>query len=223
MIKALFFDFDGLILDTETPEFEAWQAIYREQGEELPFEQWAQIVGGYGISQFDPAIYLNERCGGGLNLENLRARQKSGSEALLEKQAVLPGVVELLCQAREAHLHLAVISSSHHAWVDGHLARLGLSDFFEFTLCADDVPAGRTKPHPDLYLKGLERLRLAAQEAVVFEDSLNGVRAAKAAGIYTVAVPNEVTRRIGVEGADCLVHSLREFSLSKLILSFFPV
>lgn len=219
MLKALFFDFDGLILDTETPEFESWQAIYREYGQDLPFEQWAQIVGGYGLSQFDPAVHLVERCGGEIDLEAVRARQKSESDALVLRQPVLPGVMDLLRQARQSHLHLAVISSSSHSWVDGHLARLGLADFFDFTLCAEDVPPGRTKPHPDLYLKGLETLALTAQEAVVFEDSLNGVRAARAAGIYTVAVPNPLTRRIGVDGANQMLNSLSELSLAALLVA----
>lgn len=213
-ITSLIFDFDGLILDTETPDFLVWQAIYREYGHELPLQSWASILGGHGISTFNAAQHLADLTGGASDVEALRLRQQRQSDAILLAQPVLPGVVRLLDQAREAGLQLAIASSSPHDWVDGHCARLGLYDRFDTILCAEDVAPGRTKPNPDLYLKALDVLGIHSRQAIVFEDSLNGVRAARAAGIFVVAVPNTVTALLGVDGAHLTLKSLEEFRLA---------
>ena len=212
-IKSLIFDFDGLILDTETPDFLVWQEIYREHGQELPAEEYGRIIGGYGLSHFDAAGHLARLTNGGAEAAVLRARHKKESDALTLAQPVLPGVSALLQEAEELGLSLAIASSSEHAWVDTHLSRLGLLHHFPTIICGDDVAPGRTKPNPDLYLKALDVLGMESREAIVFEDSLNGVRAAKAAGIFVVAVPNQATALLGVDGADLRLKSLSDFRL----------
>ena len=216
-IKALLFDFDGLILDTETSEFLVWQKIYREYGQEMLPETWGQVVGGYGISNFDGAVHLAELVGEGLDARELHARYRSEADALILQQPVLPGVVAYLDDARQTGLRLAVASSSPHSWVDTHLVRLGLADRFEAIICGDDVPPGRTKPHPDLFLKALEVLHVKACEAIVFEDSPNGVKAARVAGIFVVSVPNPITALLKADGANLTLDSLGKMSLQDLI------
>ena len=218
-IKALLFDFDGLILDTETPEFRVWQAIYREYGQEFPAERWGQIVGGGGEPHFDAAGYLAELAGDGLNANALRARHKSESEALVLQQPVLPGVVDYLDDARRMGLRLAVASSSPHSWVDSHLARLRLADRFDVIICGDDVLPGRTKPNPDLFLKALDAVNAKADEAIVLEDSPNGVTAARQAGIYVVSVPNPMTAMLKTDGANLTLNSLANMPLKQLLLT----
>ena len=217
MIKALIFDFDGLILDTETTEFRVWRSIYREYGQEMLPETWGQVIGGYGISNFDGAVHLAELVGDGANVEELRARFRSESDALILQQPVLPGVVDYLTDARRLGLRLAVASSSPHSWVDTHLTRLGLADRFDVIICGDDVPPGRTKPHPDLYLKALNAVSVSANEAIVFEDSPNGINAARAAEIFVVSIPNPITALLNTEGADLTLVSLAQISLQELI------
>jgi len=216
-IKALLFDFDGLILDTESPEFRVWQSIYHEYGHELQPETWGQIIGGYGISDFSAAEHLVELVGDGLDAGELNARQKSESGALILQQSVLPGVVDYLDGARRLGLSLAVASSSPHTWVDSHLARLGLAHHFDAIVCRDDVSPGRTKPHPDLFLKALDALNVKADESIVFEDSPNGVNAARAAGIFVVRVPNPVTALLKTDGADLTLGSLAQISLEEML------
>jgi len=215
--KALLFDFDGLILDTETPEFQVWQTIYREYGHELAAEQWGQIVGGWGISDFYASSHLAKLAGDGLNAEKLRARHRSESDALTLLQPILPGVVDYLDEARRLDLRLAIASSSPHSWVDTHLTRLDLYHRFEAVICADDVSPGRTKPNPDLFLLALKRLEVQPSEAIVFEDSPNGVKAAKAAGIFAVAVPNPMTAKLNIVGADFTLESLADLSLQDML------
>ena len=216
-IKALLFDFDGLILDTETTEFRVWQSIYREYGQEMLPETWGQVVGGYGISNFDGAVHLAELVGDGINVKELRARFRSESDAMILQQPVLPGVVDYLDDARRLGLSLAIASSSPHSWVDKHLTRLGLADRFDVIICGDDVPPGRTKPHPDLYLKALEAAGANADEAIVFEDSPNGINAARAAGIFVVRVPNPITALLKTESADLTLDFLAQISLNEML------
>ena len=144
MIKALIFDFDGLILDTETPEYEVWRAIYREFGQDLELEFWGQIVGGTAASDFQPLPYLETLTGRDLALLDLPGRASERNLARIHTQQPLPGVVGLLEAARARGLKLAVASSSPHRWVDGHLGRLGIGGFFEVVKCAEDV--AHTKP-----------------------------------------------------------------------------
>lgn len=222
MLKALIFDFDGLILDTETPEVETWTRIYAEHGCDFPFDDWAQTVGGYGLSNFDAAEHLSLLSQGRLNPVSLRARHHLESSIIIERAAVLPGVLEMIHAAKGHGLKVAIASSSRHAWVDGHTQRLGIFPLFDHIICADDVGAGRTKPNPDLFLLALERLQVQKNEAVIFEDSPNGVLAAKRAGVFVVAVLNPLTARLRVEGANLTVTSLAELPFSALLRAFQP-
>jgi HAD superfamily hydrolase (TIGR01509 family) len=216
-IKALIFDFDGLILDTETPEYLAWQNIYQEHGYELPHDEWVKIVGGYGLSNFDAAEYLAQlvQSQGQLDAAVLRARHSTESLTRIHAQSILPGVLDLIQAAKTHNLKLAIASSSPHSWVDNHAQRLGIFHYFDKVICADDVGVGRTKPNPDLFLLALDQLQVQKNEAVVFEDSPNGVLAANRAGIFVVAVPNHVTSMLSLDGANLVVKSLTDVSLSK--------
>ena len=216
-VKALIFDFDGLILDTETPEYQVWQSIYREHGFELPHEEWGKIIGGFGISSFDAAEHLSLLTQGRLDSVSLRDRHRSESHTLTLSQTLLPGVLDYIKAAKRLQLKLAIASSSPHAWVDAHAKRLGIFEYFDHVICADDVATGRTKPNPDLFLLALDQLNVRKDEAIVFEDSPNGVQAAKAAGIFVVAVPNPVTSLLSIENANLTLTSLSDLSLVDLL------
>lgn len=217
MIKALIFDFDGLILDTETPDYQTWQSIYHEHGFELPQEEWGKIVGGWGISTFDAAAHLSLLSQGRLDSVSLRDRHRSETSALMLSQPVLPGVIDILHEAKQLGLKLAIGSSSPHSWVDTHARRLGIFDYFDAVVCEDEVGIGRTKPYPDVYLAALKQLQVQKNEAIVFEDSPNGVKAAKSAGIFVVAVPNPVTALFSPGNANLTLTSLTDLSLQELL------
>ena len=215
MLKALIFDFDGLILDTETPEVLVWQSIYKDYGFELPVDEWEKTVGGYGLSNFNAAEHLSFLSSGRLDSVSLRARYRKEADEIIHASPVLPGVVDMIEQAKESNLKIAIGSSSPHSWVDAHAKRLGIFHYFDQVICADDVAPGRTKPNPDIYLKALEQLDVKNDAAVVFEDSINGVLAARRAEIFVVAVPNPLTAKMGVAG-DLTVSSLAELSFQEL-------
>src|SRR6187549_3573313 len=114
MLKALIFDFDGLILDTETPEVLVWQSIYRDHGFELPISEWEKTVGGYGVSNFDAAEHLSVLASGKLEPATMRTRYRKEADKLIHASPVLPGVMKMIGQAKENGLQVAIGSSSPH-------------------------------------------------------------------------------------------------------------
>lgn len=216
-VQALIFDFDGLIVDTEWPEFQAWQELCQTYDVELSLETWLPCVGTGATTQvFDPHEYLETQLGRALNREEIRALCRPRHYALIEAQPVLPGVEGLLSEAKQRGLGLAVASSSARTWVVGHLTRLGLLEYFDTLACGDEVP--RTKPYPDLYLAALQQLEVQANQAIAFEDSLNGMRAAQQAGIFCVVVPNPLTQHLAFEPLDLRLASLGDMTLDELMI-----
>jgi HAD superfamily hydrolase (TIGR01509 family) len=218
MIRALVFDFDGLILDTEEPVYRSWLEVYEAHGEELPFERWVQIVGSTTIG-FHPQHHLEERLGRSLPKEVLDRRIGRRTELVLANK-LLPGVVEHLGAAKASGFKVGVASSSTMEWVTGHLARLGILDRFDCVRCRDDVT--NVKPEPDLYLAVLQCLGVIASEAIAIEDSPNGVLAAKRAGMRCVAIPNSITAHLDLGQADVVLGSLAEVTLAELLRRVVP-
>lgn len=216
-IRALIFDFDGTILDTETPEFEAWQAIYARYGVELPLEIWTDSIGrGHDTVTFDPYTHLEALLGRAIDHAAVRQAKRARFTQQLETEPVRPGVLAYLKEAQKRGLLLGVASSSDRAWVAGHLERYDLLSFFNVIRCSDDVT--RTKPDPELYLTACTALGVAPSEAIAIEDSVNGLKAAQAAGLFAVATPNQITAYLPLaDYADLLIPSLSELSLSELL------
>lgn len=214
MIQALIFDFDGLILETESPIFHSWQEIYRAHGHFLPYEKWAQIIGTADFL-FEPFDYLARLSDKPLNRAEIERQQRQLEAELIAHQPIMPGVQEYLDTARRLGFSVGLASSSSCEWVTTHLTRLGLLAYFDCLRAADDVP--RTKPDPALYLSVLNALKVDAAQAIAFEDSPNGILAAKRASLFCVVVPNEMTRHLPLDMADLRLNSLAELPLEALL------
>jgi HAD superfamily hydrolase (TIGR01509 family) len=214
LIKALIFDFDGLIVDTEGPIFEAWQRIYREHGQALPREQWLSII-GTAAGAFDPIADLGQRTGKTLDKKEYDQLERLYYREATQAQKLLPGVDQYLADAERLALRTAIASSSGRRWVMEHLERFGLEKQFDAVVCREDVAA--TKPDPALYRVALQRLDVSPDQAIALEDSSNGIRAAKAAGLFCVAVPNAMTAEMDLSNADLRIQSLGSLPLQSLI------
>ncbi len=213
MIRALIFDFDGLILDTETPLIDAYAAVHATHG--VPFDRSAFLRSvGHADYAFDPWHGFSPHA----DRAALETERRASKDALMLRQPILPGVVALFDGARDRGLHLGLASNSPHSWVDSHLKRLGLFERFGFIACREDVPS--PKPEPDLYKLVLNRFGLRGHEAIAFEDSHTGSLAAKRANLWTVAAPNESTAHHDFTHVDLLVQSLAEAPLPDLIRQF---
>jgi HAD superfamily hydrolase (TIGR01509 family) len=214
-VRALVFDFDGLILETETPAYQAWVEIYREFGHELPKALWLDYIGREG-GWFDALAYLEGLAGPQPDRDAITQRRDARKTELVMAVAETAGLRDLLTEARTRGLRLAVCSSSTPKWVLGHLDRLGLRAYFDHVQCRDR-PELRAKPAPDLYRAACAGLGVRPEEAVAFEDSRNGMLAAQAAGMRCVVVPNELTIAMDLDGADHRFESLSAISLRELL------
>jgi HAD superfamily hydrolase (TIGR01509 family) len=214
MIRAVVFDFDGLILDTEAPEFQTWQEIYQTHGCELLLEVWATGL-GTSSDAFDPYTHLEGQAGCPIDREAIQQRRRQRYLELLGLNSALPGVREYIAEAKRLGLLLGVASSSSREWVVGHLTELGLSSYFDCIKCRDDVT--RVKPDPALYQAVVETFALQPRQAIALEDSPNGITAAKRAGLFCVAVPNPLTRQLSLAHADLRINSLADFPLPQLL------
>jgi HAD superfamily hydrolase (TIGR01509 family) len=216
-IKGIVLDFDGTILATEAAVYQAWQELYRSWGEELQFEEWVKLV-GKSTQEINPMDILEEVVGEGFERAQARAQVSARELELVERLIPLPGVMEIMEAAQSSGVALAVASSSPRDWIETHLKRLGLQKHFQAVSCSDDVP--RAKPDPALYNLSLEKLNLQPEEVVVFEDSPHGVLAAKRAGLYCIAVPNQITRRMTFHhnggSPDLILESLEDFPLDSI-------
>lgn len=213
MIRALVFDFDGLIVDTETPLIDAYAAVHEAHG--VAFDRTAFINNvGHAQYAFDPWRGFSPHT----DRAALEVQRRTLKDDLMARQPVLPGVTALLDGAREHGLRVGLASNSEHSWVEPHLAERGLLDRFEFLACREDAPS--PKPEPDLYRLVLNRFGLRGHEAIAFEDSHTGTLAAKRAQLWAVAVPGPSTLHHDFAHADVQVASLATLTLADLIRRF---
>jgi HAD superfamily hydrolase (TIGR01509 family) len=213
-VKGLIFDFDGLILDTELPVYQSWQEIYRSYGLNLPFEEYAKCIGSTNII-FDPLAHLARQLAFEIDGRILRQRQQERELQLLAGQAILPGVEKILSEAKKRSLPCAIASSSDRHWIEWNLERIGLKPYFSVVITADEVK--HVKPHPDLFLEALAGLHRKPEEVIGFEDSPNGIAAAKSAGIWIIGIPNPLTRQLDLSRADRVYNSMADIDLPQLL------
>jgi HAD superfamily hydrolase (TIGR01509 family) len=216
MIGAVVFDFDGLIVDTESPDYHSWREIFEEHGCALPRDTWGGNIGlGAADIRYLPFQQLQAQLTHPMNSDEIHARRRKRYLELIDAQPILDGVESYIADAKRLGLKVAVASSSDCAWVTGHLTRLNLIQHFEVIRCADDVE--NTKPHPELYLAAVAALGVSPHEAVALEDSSHGLTSAKAAGLYAVAIPNPMTHCLPLEHADLRLNSLSDMPLETLL------
>jgi HAD superfamily hydrolase (TIGR01509 family) len=213
MLRAIIFDFDGTILDTEMPWYRAWQEVYGQHGAELALHEWAKVV-GTSDEGFDPVTHLERLTGATIERAEAEAAVRERALALIGEERLREGFAELLDAAGARGLRAGLASSSSREWVEGHLGRLGIVDRFDAICTKEDVVA--VKPDPALYRLALERLGLPAAETVAIEDSPNGLLAARGAGLACVVVPNDLTRGFAFSDPHARVGSLAEVTLESL-------
>jgi HAD superfamily hydrolase (TIGR01509 family) len=214
MIEAVIFDFDGLILQTEMPIFVAWQEEFAAHGgEPLTVEEWSAEIGTVG--GLDVVALLHERATQPVDEAVMHERRRARYLDLIALEQAQPGVAAWLDEADEMGLRVAIASSSRQEWIEPQLVRLGLRDRFEVLSCYGEGIS--PKPEPDSYLAACAALGVEPAGALAVEDSPNGVRAAKAAGLRCVVVPHAITEMLDLSEADLRLASLADVSLRDAI------
>ncbi|MEX1116992.1 MAG: HAD family phosphatase [Akkermansiaceae bacterium] len=205
--KAVLFDFDGILVDTEWAIYQAWLRTFQAHDHDLPLEVYTRCIGS-DFATWSPKTHLEELSGLDFDWHDLDARRQQEIMVELGNEGPMPGAIAFLKKLGAIDLPCAVVSSSSHHWVDGWLEKLDLTTHFQAIVCRGDAP--RIKPAPDLYLEGARRLGLAAADCLVIEDSLNGVNSAIEAGMRVWAVPNRVTAGLDFSPATRIFASLAD-------------
>lgn len=203
-LRAVLFDFDGTLWDSETAVFGVFRDLYAEHGQDLTMQTWSAAIGTVG--GFDPYATLHRLTGGGFDLEEVRASTEDRIQEAARHVPLRPGVAMFLRQLDRAGVRRALVSSDHSEWLVTHLERLGWPEGWSAMVAADG-DATRAKPNPHLYLAALDLLGIPATETFAIEDSPNGIRGAKAAGLACVCVPNEATAALDLSEADLIVRT----------------
>ncbi len=215
--KAVIFDLDGLIIETEAVYCHIWQREFAKAGLTFDMVGYQNLIGAHHIPNgYRPQEILAAHLNDGVSARDLRRAVEVEAYQTIQNEEALPGVRQVLDDAEQKGYLLAVGSSSEQKWVHGHLKRLNIFDRFATIVTADDVK--NAKPAPDIFLKVLENLGVAPQNAIVLEDSNNGVVASHSAGIRVIAVPNEATLGQDFSLATAIIPSLEALNLE----DFFP-
>jgi HAD superfamily hydrolase (TIGR01509 family) len=211
ILKGIIFDFDGIILETEIPRYNAWRSLFQEYGLPFTIEQWHLGV-GTGPSVFDPAVILANQTKGKIEAYQAQVIADERALSFVFQEPILPGVQELIQAAEPSGIKLAVASSSEQEWVLGNLERIGLLTLMDVVCTANDVT--KVKPDPELYLLALDKLGLSPENCLAFEDSPNGILAARRAGLRCVAVPTRMTASMDLTAANLIVNSIPDLDLA---------
>jgi HAD superfamily hydrolase (TIGR01509 family) len=214
-VQAIVFDFDGLLMDTETTMVESWQAEWAHHGLELDLDEFWPGHGG-DVSE-DRYAVLAAAVGTGFDRQESHARRLVHRERLHADLDFRPGIRDWISTARELGVRIAIASSSPRSWVLGHLQRVGAVELFDQIATGDEVEAH--KPDPAIYELALRRLGVPGADAIAVEDTTHGVAAAQAAGMFAVAVPNPFVAPAAVAAADLVLGSADQLLLRELLLS----
>jgi len=211
--RAVVFDLDGLLFNTEELYQEVGTELLRRRGCAFDRELLDLMMGRPGRVALRMMIEYHRLAA---TVEQLAAETDEIFPAILDlRLAFMPGVSELLDALERAEIPKAIGTSSGRRFTLDLLTRFAIEERFAFVLTAEDVDEG--KPHPEIYLKAAERFQVSPGEVVVFEDSANGCRAAVAAGTFAVAVPGEHSRNHDFSGAALMVESLADRRIYELL------
>lgn len=206
--KAVLFDHDGTLVESEGRHFALWNQVLAPYGFALTLAQYKDFYAG--VPTDSNAADLVERFGVKEAPQVLARLKNESAQAYLQANAfpLMPGVRESIAQLQAAHLRMGVVTGARAYAINATLRSHDLAAAFETVVSADDVVY--SKPAPDCYLLALQRMGLQANETVAFEDTEHGVAAAIAAGLACVAIPTEMSAGHNFSAATVTLPSMQD-------------
>ncbi|HEY2905428.1 MAG TPA: HAD-IA family hydrolase [Vicinamibacterales bacterium] len=214
LLSAVVFDFDGVILDSETPEFESHRLIFERCGATLTPDEWCDQIGVWVEGHHERwHARLCALAPDAPDWASFEAERRRLFVSLVSREP-MRGIDQLIDTLESAGIPLAIASTAPAAWVSSAAERLGIHHRFQTIVTCDDVE--RRKPAPDVYIEAMRRLGADPARSIAIEDSAPGVESAKAAGLTTVAIPHWLTERHDLSRADVRVSHAGELTLALL-------
>ena len=215
LIKAVLFDFDGVLVDSAEINFEAKRRLFLPFGLELSEQEFKELWVSPSSGKKTGIKYFVKLHGLNADVQELREKQKPIFVALYrEKAELMPGALSLIKELKAKHLPIAIVSSNHRYNIDVVLQKFNLQRCFDAIISAEDC--NKWKPHPEPYLKAIKKLGVKPENVLALEDSIMGVQSAKKAGCKCIAMPNHFTLDEDFSKADLVVKSLAEIDFTIL-------
>src|SRR5947209_9444666 len=211
--RAVVFDLDGLMFNTEELYQEVGTELLRRRGYVFTQELLDQMMGRQSAVALQ--IMIDTHTLKATVEELLAETDEIFPEILRTRLAPMPGLVELLAKLEKHHIPKGIATSSRRSFVEHVLGAFNYQPRFSPILTSEDITHG--KPHPEIYLKAAERLAVPPTEMLVLEDSQNGCKAAVSAGAVTVAVPGAHSRQHDFTGATLVANTLHDPALYRLL------
>jgi beta-phosphoglucomutase family hydrolase len=206
-IKAVIFDMDGLLVNSEPIHYKAWNKTLKAYGIEFSYKSFLSYVGQSNESLVKDQITANKGKQTKItdSVEEVIKIKSNNYIELIDEIELMPDVMTTVKELSHRY-PLAVASSSYTKEVTEILLQRGIADFFKIIIGGDMVI--EKKPHPEIYLEAAKLLGVHPNECLALEDSISGIMAAKAAGMHIVAVPNEYTKKHDFSIADKIIDNI---------------
>lgn len=216
-LKAIIFDFDGVLADTMQIHLESEQRIFEKLGLKISKGELAEFF-GMKVSEFIKTVLKEKGLKG--DWRELLKEKYAVMEELIEQKGVkaIPSIVEFVKKVKRKNLRLAIASGSRKKFINSVLKKIGLMDCFQVVLGEEDVQKG--KPNAEIFLKCAELLGVKPGECLVIEDAENGIIAAKKAGMKVIALKSEFSGKQDLSKADKVINTFGGFEL-KSVLKWF--
>lgn len=213
-MRAVIFDMDGVLIDSEPLYYEVEHGIYKELGIQVDEEVYAKYVGRSAYTMFSDLkaeFHFTD------DIEDLVQKTREGIERIITipgKLKLMEGVIPLLQSCREYGFKTAIASSSHYEMIHKVVDRMQMGAYFDTLVSGDFVEKG--KPNPDIFLYAAKKLGIDPKECTVIEDSANGVEGAKKAGMKCIGFQSPSTPKQDLSKADYIVSSMKEITVEML-------
>jgi beta-phosphoglucomutase family hydrolase len=211
--QAVIFDMDGVLVDTEPFHYENENRMFKRLGLEIPDEEHAQFTGVATDMMWQNIVQSRNLPYSVAELTELTIRESIGYFQSLKKLDPMPGLIDLLENLVTNKMPLAVASSSDTETMRNILAKSGLRKYFQFTVSRNDV--AKSKPAPDVFLQAAQLLGVEPNDCLVFEDSRNGIAAAKAAGMFCIAYSGANSGKQDRSAADDFISSFDDVNSTR--------
>ncbi len=213
MLKAVIFDLDGVIINSEPLQFKAAKTVLKNNGGEITDEELSRYV---GVANFIVWSELKEKYSLIKSVKELMKMQADLRIIMLKdyNDGFVPGIDELLSELKEKRIPTAIASSSTKDFIDAVLEKLGIGSYFKIIISGDQVE--KSKPFPDIFLKAAEVLKVQPEECLVIEDATHGVAAAITAGMKCIGYRNIHSGNQDLSKATMIVDSITEINYKKI-------
>lgn len=214
-IKAMIFDMDGTVVDSNKLDFDAWNKAFKEYEITLEYNDYIKLLGATSEEIIRKYLDLEDQ-----DISKFIENKASYFKKNVKEKGLYPmaHIEKLLDQIKKENLQIALATGAQREKLDYMFEMIDLGKYFDVIVTADDVENG--KPNPEVFLKAAEKLNVAPSEVIVWEDAEKGVEAAKNGNLYCIAITTTNGGKKGLEKADLIIDSFENIDLKHILNKF---